>query len=288
MFLAKIVGDFNKKGIWKSCIYWLRDSERSLNLKGGNSKREMFFDNITMIKNYDSKITILLRNPEKIVYPVDIQEGIQTSWTNFIKNKNPKDFFNGNIYLVTSIEETANSLIINVGCSKYADLIFAKTTNRLSVKSLFVASYIVTDSGDVVVIKNRRNRINTIGGMADTLDFENGYFNSFKCLSREWKEELGIVLNDRETKFIAVPKYIKLPNAEENYNSVFPVGILYEVKTTLSVAELKELFICNADNTDGEVIDLMVYNKDSFSTLLNNSNSEPYLYELFQNHFNLV
>jgi len=241
-----------------------------------------------MIKNYDSETTILLKNPEKIVYPVDIQKGIQASWTNFIKYKNPKDFFNGNVYLVTSIEEKSNELIINVGLSKYADLIFAKTTNLLNVKSLFVASYIVTNSGEVVVIKNRRNVINTIGGMADKLDFENGYFNPFKCLSREWKEELGIDFKDTELKFMPVPKYIKLPNEEERSVPVFPVGILYEVKTTLSVEELREIFIRNSDKTDGEVIDLMVYNKDSFSVLLNNSNAEPYLYELFQNHFGLV
>lgn len=240
-----------------------------------------------MIKKYDSGITIFLKNPEKIVYPVDIQEGIQTSWTNFIKNKNPKDFFNGDVYLVTSIDEEADSLTINVGLSKYADLIFAKNTNRLNVKSLFVASYIVTDTGEVVVIKNRRKQINTIGGMADKLDFENRYFNPFKCLSREWKEELGVELNDSEKKFVSVPKYIKLPNVEENAMPVFPVGILYEVKTTLSVEELKELFIRNSENTDGEVIELMVYNKTSFSTLLNNSNAESYLYELFQNHYNL-
>ena len=84
-----------------------------------------------------------------------------------------------------------------------------------------------------------------------------------------------------------VPKYIKLANVEENAMLVFAVGILYEVKTTLSVEELKELFIRNSENTDGEVIELMVYNKTSFSTLLNNSNAESYLYELFQNHFNL-
>ena len=84
-----------------------------------------------------------------------------------------------------------------------------------------------------------------------------------------------------------VPKYIKLANVEENAMPVFPVGILYEVKTTLSVEELKELFIRNSENTDGEVTELMVYNKTSFSTLLNNSNAESYLYELFQNHFNL-
>lgn len=240
-----------------------------------------------MIKKYNSQITILLKNPEKIEYPVDIQEGIQEAWSNFIKNKNPKDFFNGDVYLVTSIKETDNLLTINVGLSKYADLIFAKTTNFLNVKSLFVASYIVADGGEVVVIKNRRNRINTIGGMADKLDFENRYFNPFKCLLREWKEELGIILNDTEKKFVPVPKYVKLPNAEENSTSVFPVGILYEVKTTLSTEELKELFARNSGNTDGEVIELMVYNKYTFSALLHNSNAESYLYELFQKHFDL-
>lgn len=74
-----------------------------------------------------------------------------------------------------------------------------------------------------------------------------------------------------------VPKYIKLPNVEENAMLVFLVGILYEVNTTLYVEELKELFIPNSENTDGEVIELMVYNKTSFSTLLNNFNTEFYL-----------
>lgn len=241
-----------------------------------------------MIKKYHSEITIVLEHSEKIIYPDNIQKGIQSLWTNFMKDKTPKDFFNGNVYLVTSIEEKANSLTINVGRSKYADLVFAKATKLLNVKSLFVASYIVTGAGDVIIIKNRRNRINTIGGMADRSDFENRYFNPFKCLSREWKEELGIILNDTERNFVPVPKYINLPNAEENLAPVFPVGILYEVKTTFSVEELKEILIRNSSNTDGEVIDLMFYNKNSFSVLLNNSNAEPYLYELFQNHFDSI
>ena len=52
MFFGKKVGDFNKKGIWKPYIYWLRDSERLFPYNGG----EIWIENLDGMYGYEELV----------------------------------------------------------------------------------------------------------------------------------------------------------------------------------------------------------------------------------------
>jgi len=161
-----------------------------------------------MIIDISKPINIVCSEPFRVERTNLQQAAIDNNWKEFIKDKNPADFFNGEVFLVNNIIFDENEYVLEVGSSRYADLVYAKETGKLKVRSLFVASYIVTSDGFLCVIKNKRNRINTIGGMADDSDFLNGQFQPWKCLIREWEEEMGVNL-ETDSRFGEVNKRFK-------------------------------------------------------------------------------
>lgn len=238
-----------------------------------------------MIVSFDKKTVFALEQPFVIQHNAELQEKIDSLWEEFSKDKSPRDFFNGNIFLITNIKYD-NGYVLTIGQSKYADLVYAKKTSEICVRSLFVASYVLTTDGQIGVIKNKRNRINTIGGMADESDFVRNQFVPINCLMREWGEEIGVELNDYTSSISVTPKYLKIPSISEMKIPLYPVGILYEVKTSLSSSEMVELFNTHKYHTDGEVSELVFYNKNTFSQIRDCSNAESYLFELFENIIN--
>lgn len=239
-----------------------------------------------MIVNLLSDVNFMLSNPFQIERTVEQQCKIDTNWNEFIKDKNPNDFFNGDVYLVKSINKRGSNYNLEIVMSKYSDLIYAKQTGKLKVRSLFVASYLVTSDGLICVIKNKHNRINTIGGIADKCDFINGQFIPSRCLIREWKEEMGVDLILNSLFYGLTAKYLKIPDEQEEVIALYPVGILYEIKTVLSSSELVTYFNNKKDVTDGEICDLLFFSKETYSMIKHQQNAESYIYEMFSHVFN--
>lgn len=239
-----------------------------------------------MIVNLNNNVNFILSNPFRIERTAEQQSEIDINWNKFIKDKNPDDFFNGDIYLANTINKEMSHYNIEIGMSKYSDLIYAKQTEKIKVRSLFVASYIVTTDNFFCVIKNKRNRINTIGGLVDKADFINKQFMPIKCLLREWQEEMGINLNTDSFFYDVTAKYLKIPDEQENLIPLYPVGILYEIKTSLSSSELVTYFNSKKDITDGEICELLFYNKQTYPIIKQQQNAESYIYEMFHHAFN--
>ena len=111
-----------------------------------------------MIVSYNDKTIFSLAQPFIVQHTTELQKEIDLTWEKFSNGKDPKDFFNGNVFLITNIKND-NGYILTIGQSKYADLIFAKRTSKITVRSLFVASYVITFDKQICVIKNKRNKI---------------------------------------------------------------------------------------------------------------------------------
>jgi len=230
-----------------------------------------------MIKKIDNLNTIY--NGELIVDDITRKE-IEKEWLEFSKDKNPNDFFDGDIYCVTDIDESIP--LIKISKTKYSYLIYAKKTNKLVVRSLFSAGYIRTRDNYICIILNNRNRLNTIGGMASNRDIKDDKFDYDGCLIREFKEELGIELNNN-LNFEIKLEYLKYPNGEELENSFYPVGTLYEIKTKYTKEELIDIF--NNNEHDCEVKDLKFFNQDNYNEIYSYDNKTEYLVELFNTLF---
>ena len=226
-----------------------------------------------MIKKIDKLNTIF--NGELIVDDLTKKE-IEKEWIKFSKDKNPKDFFDGDIYCVTDIDE--NVPLISISKTKYSYLIYAQKTNKLVIRSLFSAGYIRTSDNYVCIILNNRNRLNTIGGMANNRDIKDDKFDYDGCLIREFKEELGIELNSN-LNFKIKLEYLKYPQGKDLDDSFYPVGTLYEIKTKYTKDELIDIF--NNSKHDCEVKNLKFYNQDNYNEIYSYDKKEEYLDELF-------
>ena len=201
---------------------------------------------------------------------------VESVWIDFSKDKNPDDFFDGDIYSVSDINEKIPS--INILKTKYSYLIYAKKTGNLIVRSLFSAGYIKTSDNYICIILDKRDRLNTIGGMASNEDFINNKFNYNKCFIREFKEELGIDLENND-QFEMKLRYLKCPSVDEVNNSFYPVGTLFEVTTKYTSKDLLNIF--NNSIHESEVKELKFYNNNNYTDIYKYDNKTEYLDDLF-------
>ena len=217
----------------------------------------------------------IIYNGYLIIYDLTKKE-IKKVWEDFSKGKNPNDFFDGDIYCVTDIDYNVSS--IKIKKTKYSYLIYAKKTNKLIIRSLFSAGYIRTIDNYVCIILNDRDRLNTIGGMADNQDIKDDKFDYEGCLIREFNEELGIDLNN-DSNFEIFLSYLKYPSKDNLSISFYPVGTLYEIRTKYTKKELTDLF--NKSKHESEVKELKFYNKENYKEIFLYENKTEYLDELF-------
>ena len=227
-----------------------------------------------MIKIINNLDTIFGGN---LIIDENITKRIEGEWNNFIKDKDPKDFFDGDIYCVTDIDDNVPSITI---CkTKFSFLLYAKKSNEITIRSLFSAGYITTSDNYVcIILNNRDNKLNLIGGMADNKDFINNKFDYYKCLVREFMEELGFDLVD-DSNFDVILRFLKYPSIEELNKAYYPVGTLYEIKTNYSKDQLIDMF--NKNNHDREVKELRFFNSNNYKEIYSYKSKADYLDELF-------
>ena len=212
-----------------------------------------------------------------LVFDDTITSRIKEEWNEFIKDKDSDSFYDGDIYCVTDIDDKIP--LIKISKSKFSCLYYARKTGEITVRSLFSAGYITTSDNYVCIILNNRDyKLNTIGGMADNKDFINNKFDYYKCLVREFMEELGFdLIND--SNFDAILRFLKYPSGEESNKAFYPVGTLYEIKTKYTKDQLIDMF--NNNEHDNEVKELKFYNNDNYKEVYSYNSKTDYLDELF-------
>lgn len=114
--------------------------------------------------------------------------------------------------------------------------------------------------------------------MADRKDFINKEFDFYKCLVREFMEELGFdLVND--SNFDVIFRFLKYPSGEELNKAYYPVGALYEIKTNYTKDQLIDMF--NKNKRDREVKELKFFNSNNYKEIYSYKSKADYLDELF-------
>jgi 8-oxo-dGTP pyrophosphatase MutT (NUDIX family) len=212
-----------------------------------------------------------------LVFDDTITSRIKEEWNEFIKDKNSDSFYDGDIYCVTDIDDKIP--LIKISKSKFSCLYYARKTNEITVRSLFSGGFITTSDNYVcIILNNRNNKLNAIGGMADNKDFINNKFDYYKCLVREFMEELGFDLVD-DSNFDAILRFLKYPSGEELNKAYYPVGTLYEIKTNYTKDQLIDMF--NKNKHDREVKELRFFNSNNYKEIYSYKSKTDYLDELF-------
>lgn len=219
---------------------------------------------------------VIFKNKEsfEIKRTEDELKQIEEVWNKFIIGKN--NIFNGDIYAVTNIKQENDQYELEIGKTKFADLIYAKETNKFKVYSLFSSILFKTKDNYYVVVKDSRNRLNLFGGMASDKDFIENTFNPELCLSREVKEELGISLDDKTIVSSLKASFVKIPDSEE---AMYPTGIVYTAKLNLTKEELTEYFGNKKEKLDNEIKNILFYTNDNYLEMYNENDIREYIIE---------
>lgn len=221
-----------------------------------------------------NNVTFKNKVPFEIEKTKDQEEKINVIWEEFSKNKT--DFYNGEIYVITNISNIGNDYTLEIGKAKFADLVYSKKTNDLTIYSLFTSCLFKTKDNYYLVLRDKNNRPNILGGMASDSDFINDEFIPQACLEREAKEELLISINDLNQVISYQKAFLKIPSTEEKMN---PTGVVYVGQLNLTKDELIEHFSIHKNNLDHEIIDLLFYTKDNYLDILKEENTREYIVE---------
>lgn len=217
------------------------------------------------------------KNPIEIERTSNQQKNVKEFWHNFKKENN--ECYNGNVYCITSMSKQDNKIIFEIGKTRFEDIVYAKEHSDFKTRCLFVATYFITIDGYYCVIKNNRNIVNLIGGMADDYDFEEEIFNPIKNLSREIGEELGLNISSEDFMDIKL-KYLKIPSEKEENFAHYPIGLIYETKLNITYNELTNKFSANKKIIDGEIREIIAIKEKE--VLNNYEKKASYLIELFE------
>lgn len=220
---------------------------------------------IKEVKNVDIR-QVTIADPFK-----DHRDEIEKFWECFRK-ENP-EAYSEQILNVFEIEENDWEYVLTTGIINYYESFCSRTTKMYKTRALFSGGYVITSDGYYCIAADQNIDINLIGGLASLLDIKNGRYDPELCLIREFKEEIGADINGDEFSYKL--RYIKVPAGDEIY---FPVGLIYEVRTSLSRNELEVLFKENAH--DNELGSLVFFEKNEKAVFENNTR-RPYLNELF-------
>lgn len=201
----------------------------------------------------------------------DHRDDIEKFWEDFRK-ENP-EAYSEQILNVFEIKENEKEYSLTIGIINFYESFCSRTTKMYKTRALFSGGYVFTADGYYCVAADQNMDINLIGGLSSLLDIKDGNYDPELCLIREFKEEIGADIKGEEFSYDL--RYIKVPEDDEIY---FPVGLIYEVKTSLSRKELEVLFKENAH--DNELGSLMFFEKNE-KTIFENNTRRPYLNELF-------
>ena len=230
-----------------------------------------------MIVKLKNEVIFKNKNPLEIQKSKTLQEKIISTWQQLCSNND--NVFNGDIYTVTNIITTKDRYELELGKAKFADLVYAKNNSDLKIYSLFTAALFKTKDDYYIVAKDNTKRLNLFGGMASDNDFENNIFIPYLCLKRELKEELGISIDDKNIINSYYPKFLKIPNKDEN---MFPVGIIYIVNLNYTKEEFINYFNKYKNSFDKEIIEILFYTKNNYLDIYKEENIREYIVEVIK------
>ena len=193
-----------------------------------------------------------------------------------LKHLTQENISNATDLAASYISNIENDYILEIGKAKFADLIYSKKTNDLTIYSLFVSCLFKTKDNYYLVLRDKNNRPNLLGGMASSSDFVNNEFIPEACLEREAKEELAISINDLNQVASYKQAFLKVPSTDEK---MYPTGVVYIGELNLTKNELIEHFNTHKNELDHEIINLLFYTKDNYLDILKEENTREYIVE---------
>lgn len=200
------------------------------------------------------------------------REDIEAFWAEICRND--PNAYSDQVLSVLETKQDGADYALTIGWIRFHESFYSKMVGNIRTRTLFSGGYIVTDDGYFCVALDKRPTINLIGGVASVDDMTAGKYDPAHCLIREFREEVGLDITDEAFHYEL--KYMRSAPDDVKYA---PIGLLYEVRTTMQKEELQELFRQN--ERDDELQDLLFFRSGDYS-IFGKYKQRPYIRELFE------
>lgn len=223
-----------------------------------------------MLKAINRVLIIKKTQPFKLQLNANLTDRVNKYWKEFICER--KGYWDGRFLSVVRFD--IQNFILEIGEAQYSWLIYSRNHNDLDIRSLFVSILLKTLDNKYVIIRNHHNKINIIGGVADSKDLDGDYFSPKACLKRELFEELHLDLENKKHVLNYQMKYLKTPDPGRNYGVVYVGNLNFDSNSLLNYfSEIKDII-------DNEVFDLLLLNSEEVLQLDLTDNDISYLKDL--------
>ena len=232
-----------------------------------------------------NKPIILKFEDREIKLPKELKNNIESFWTDAIK-ENP-NLYNGQDYVVETVNETKENIEMIVTKSNYAHYLYDE---RVGIKeenyrccSPWGGILLLTKDNYFVIGEMDKTTsmpycLQISGGGIDIKDIENGIINIDSNIKRELKEELNLNLDDIDYKIA----FIEYPSKTRNAYGFLAIGKMNWTKDELKqyFKEYKEYLIMNHLEVEFNKL-IFLQKENALKELDNLSNCKrPYLREL--------
>ncbi len=232
--------------------------------------------------------TVILRFEDReINLPIELKENIKEFWNNAIKEK--PNLYNGQDYVVETVNETQDRIEMLVVKSNYAHYLYDERIgiqeNKYRCCSPWGGILLLTKDNYFVI--GEMNKTTSIpqclqipGGGIDIADIKDGIININLNIKRELKEEINMDLDNIDYKL----KYIEYPSNTRNAYGFIALAKINQSKEELEkhFEEYKEYLINN--KLELEFNRLVFLNKENAVEKLDRMSNpkRPYLRELIK------
>jgi len=176
-------------------------------------------------------------NGNLIFLPTKLQREINKYWKKCLDSG--KEYFNGELYMVTQIKETSQNSEIIVQKTNFAHWLYARNTindlGKYNLVTVFSSGLVITKDNKIVFGKmgeqaSTARKYQLSGGGLNDDDLQEDIFDMKYSIERELIEELGLNINDKSRVQGCEVAYLKTGG---NGN----VAIIYEIKLNETAEE---------------------------------------------------
>ena len=187
-----------------------------------------------------NKTVILKYEDREIDLPIELKENIKKFWNNAIK-ENP-NLYNGQDYVVETVNETKDKIEMLVVKSNYAHYLYDERIGIKENKYRCCSPWggVLLQTKDNYFVVGEMNETTSMpfclqlsGGGIDKKDIKNGEINIIANINREVKEELNIDIENIDYRL----EYIEYPDEKRN-----AYGFIALTKINQSKEELEKHF----------------------------------------------
>lgn len=234
-----------------------------------------------------NKIVILKYEDREIELPIELKENIKKFWNDAIK-ENP-NLYNGQDYVVETVNETKDKIEMLVVKSNYAHYLYDERIGIKENKYRCCSPWggVLLQTKDNYFVVGEMNETTSMpfclqlsGGGIDKKDIKNGEIDIIANINREVKEELNIDIENIDYRL----EYIEYPDEKRNAYGFIALTKINQSKEELEghFKKYKEYLISN--KLELEFSRIVFLNKENALEELDSMNNpkRPYLRDLIK------